>query len=85
MPKGGFRKGAGRRPIGGDSRRLLDEAHGILRSLEVSIAQLAMRGELDAARIEGAGIETARTGMRASRRLLKAARLLSSQTASSLG
>lgn len=79
MPRGGSRQGAGRRPIGGgsgDPDRLLAEAHRMLLGFDAWLEALMVSRDLDAARVEGAAIEAARTGMRASRRLKKAARLL---------
>ncbi len=76
MTRGGKREGAGRPPAGGEVRRLLNEAHGMIHQLDLSVSDLIVRnGPYDAHLIEGTAIDVARQAMRASRRLLRASRV----------
>jgi hypothetical protein len=77
MPKGGARVGAGRRPIVGTVRDLIQQAADILYESSDHVAQSKAESPLTAAVLGTIAQAVAADGMRASRRLERAAELLS--------
>ncbi len=80
MARGGKREGAGRPPAGGEVRRLLNEAQGLIHQVDLEVSRLVRNGPVDAQRIEGAALDVAKQAMRASRRLRKASRRVAKGT-----
>lgn len=76
---GGAQPGAGRIPAGGKIRALIREAASTLSGNGNYLYDLARRDSLDELRLDECAAAAARDGMRAARRLRKAARLAQDQ------